>query len=102
MANKLVDRVMVNNFLDTLMTPPAEGSSSRSISIHSNKREKVIELFEEGKGNNGSTMWDLYNGTTEFVDHFFGSDVDKRFVSSLVGAGADMKNRAFHTAMAMC
>jgi phage/plasmid-like protein (TIGR03299 family) len=102
MANKMVDRATLNAFIDTLMTPPADNASSRSATIYSNKREKVIELFEEGKGNNGQTMWDLYNGVTEYVDHYFGSDIDKRFVSSLVGAGATLKNRAFNTAMAMC
>lgn len=30
---------------------------------------QIVANFENGRGNNGSTLWDAYNGVTEWLDH---------------------------------
>lgn len=37
--------------------------------LHTEKVDKVFQLFQTGMGNSGKTAWDLYNGITEYVDH---------------------------------
>ncbi len=34
-----------------------------------NKREKLVELFESGRGNSGETRWDALNALTEYETH---------------------------------
>jgi phage/plasmid-like protein (TIGR03299 family) len=61
-----------------------------------NAIQQVVELFHYGKGNNGRTWWDGYNGLTEYVDHYQspGRSEEKRERSSTVGAGMKLKQTA--------
>jgi phage/plasmid-like protein (TIGR03299 family) len=61
-----------------------------------NAIQQVQELFVYGKGNNGRTWWDAYNGLTEYVDHYQspGRSEEKRERSSHVGAGMKLKQTA--------
>jgi len=58
----------------------------------------VKNLFTHGQGNGQNTVWDLYNGYTEWVDHYRQSDDDKRLVSSTIGTGVGLKEKAFKVA----
>jgi phage/plasmid-like protein (TIGR03299 family) len=62
-----------------------------------NQREAVYNLYHYGKGNSGSSRWDLYNGIVEFVDHHRskGRDRETATETNLVGSGAKLKQRAF-------
>ena len=88
----MVDKKMVEEFLNSVIGPE---KSTRS----TNNRSEVLEAFRKGKGNNGETLWDLYNGVTEWVDHNRGNDDEKRMASSLVGSGFNMKTQAWESAM---
>jgi hypothetical protein len=94
LAQKLVDKQMVQRFLDEVI----EDTGSTRVK---NQREKVQELFESGRGNFGKSAWHLYNGATEFVDHFRSSDSKKRLDSAMFGSGALLKEKAFATALAL-
>lgn len=61
-----------------------------------NQIEKVISLFEYGKGNQmkdvKGTYWAAYNGVTEYLSHEAGANADKRYQSLWFGANAQ-KNK---------
>jgi hypothetical protein len=61
-----------------------------------NQRESIFDRFMYGKGNHGETKWDLYNGVTEYVDHYRTKNVEKALESNLVGSGAKLKQQAFN------
>jgi phage/plasmid-like protein (TIGR03299 family) len=64
-------------------------------------REEINTLFRRGIGNHGKTKWDALNAVTEFVDHHrtygktqHGTQAETRFASTLLGSGAEIKQRA--------
>ena len=93
LAEKVVDGNMVDKFLEDVF---GEAKSTKARNII----ENVVDRFENGMGNNGKTAWDLYNGVTEYIDHEHGRD-GTRLESSLLGAGANKKAKAFNAAMAL-
>jgi phage/plasmid-like protein (TIGR03299 family) len=96
LARKIVDKQMVERFLAEMV----ETDSTRA----KNQRQKLVELFENGRGNNtGKTKsaWQLYNSVTEFVDYFRTSNPEKSLESSMMGSGALLKEKAFEVAMAL-
>lgn len=101
MSHKMVNRHTLNAYLDRLFGDPEMKEEGRSRTICENKRNQVESLFEVGKGNSGKSMWHLYNGVTEYVDHYAGKDDDKRFKTSLLGGGWSLKQQAFNVAMEM-
>ncbi len=73
-----------------------------------NVMSEMISLSENGKGNAPfrGTAWALYNGVTEYVDHFatikgVKQDPTKRTQNIVFGSGARTKERAFDLAMAL-
>jgi phage/plasmid-like protein (TIGR03299 family) len=69
-----------------------------------NTLDTLTELFEHGKGNDlpgvKGTLWAGYNAVVEHVDYVRGSD-KKRAKSLLYGSGADIKQKAWDTAVAL-
>jgi phage/plasmid-like protein (TIGR03299 family) len=56
-----------------------------------NQKERILELFQSGKGNNGETVYDLFNGVTEYYTHESGKGETKQYSSSEFGTGARKK-----------
>jgi phage/plasmid-like protein (TIGR03299 family) len=92
LAQKQVDARMVERFLDGVLGLPES-------TVKKNQHEAVTELAENGMGNNGQTLWDWYNGVTEWVDHHAVKDEAKRTANALVGTGANRKQKAWDQAM---
>jgi phage/plasmid-like protein (TIGR03299 family) len=94
LAHRMVDRRMVENFLKEVI---ADTDSTRA----KNQREKVLELFEHGRGNTGKTAWHLYNAACEYVDHDRTSDPEKALDSAMFGSGSALKELAFEKSLAL-
>lgn len=94
LAQKIMDKEMVETFLKDVM---GESESTRK----KNQIEEVTKLANEGKGNNGKTLWDWYNGVTEYVDHNRIKNDEKRLTSAMVGSGATLKDKAWNVALKM-
>jgi phage/plasmid-like protein (TIGR03299 family) len=65
LAQKIVDKKMIDAFLTDIF-----GDISSNNKKQQDKIETVERLIHTGKGNNGSTAWDVYNGLTEYADHY--------------------------------
>lgn len=64
-----------------------------------NKRDEILALAVRGTGNNGSSLWDAYNGITEYADHKISVRGDNdRLTSSVLGSGLRLKERAYTVA----
>lgn len=93
-----VNEAVVDKFVAELFPVKDENEdNTRTV----NMRNKVIDLFENGKGNQGRTKFDLLQGVTEYVDHHRSiRDEDSRLVNGLLGSGQMLKERAFELLMA--
>lgn len=56
------------------------------------KREKLVELFEGGRGNAGETKWDALNAITEFETHT-GKQTSSKLIRNLVLGGGLMSQK---------
>ena len=70
-----------------------------------NKRDRLVYLFENGKGNNlpgvKHTAWSAYNAVTEFVDYEktvrgVSTDPSRRLKDIWFGNGAQLKQKAYN------
>ncbi len=94
LTQKLVDRQMVEKFLNEISWIPAAPDSGTS-------RTAIEALFHNGRGNRGQNAWELYNAAVEYVDHERSKDPEKALDSAMFGAGALLKERAFQAALAV-
>lgn len=57
-----------------------DGETTRAESRRANRKDKILELAEAGRGNDRAnvrgTAYGLYNGMTEYVTHFRGREAD--------------------------
>jgi len=91
LAQIAVDKDMIEKFVNGLYGEAQQNDS---------KKEIITDLFQHGKGNKGETLWDLYNGATEYVDHHHGKD-EKRNEYSIFGAGHKLKAKAWDLATSL-
>jgi len=91
LSEKAVDKDMVEKFLNSLYSDAKQNDK---------KKDEIKNLFQNGKGNNGDTLWDLYNGATEFFQHHHGTD-EKRVEYASFGTGAKLTAKAWETAMSL-
>lgn len=63
-----------------------------------NQLDAVEDLARRGRGNHGRTLWDAYNGLTEYVDYYRGTP-DQRSWNATAGTGAQLKRRALEVAL---
>lgn len=59
---------------------------------------QIVANFLQGRGNKGQTLWDAYNGVTEWLDYQRGSDAN-RLDSSWFGASSKTRQLAHATAL---
>jgi len=88
----------VNSLLDITLEKQASNEvSTRAI----NKRDKILELAEVGKGSEWTkgTMWGAVNAVTEYVDHYSSIKNGKYLDSVWFGNGSNFKNKAFDLAI---
>jgi phage/plasmid-like protein (TIGR03299 family) len=61
----------------------------------------ILANFEEGRGNQGKTLWDAYNGFTEWLDHQRGKSEVSRLESAWFGGSARLRAKAHREALAL-
>lgn len=106
LAEQKVTHSYVEGFVNALMPATKDEVSTRT----ENRRNQITNLFQNGKGNNGETKWDLFNAVTEYVDHHSVGRVtetrldrsdaladiesEARFERAILGSGATLKQKA--------
>jgi len=96
MAQKSIDVNMVDTFINELLSIDPEKDISTK---KQNAFDAINELVYTGKGNKGESVWDLYNGVTEYYDHVVGSNSDARVKSSMFSNGFKQKDKALNMAL---
>lgn len=94
LAQVVCDAAMVDKFIKECFSG-AEGGTRQKNLIN-----KVTELYEAGKGTGQGTLYDLYNGYVEWIDHFRSADAETRLANSVLGASY-LKEEAWKTAVAL-
>lgn len=64
-------------------------------------RDKIVELFFHGRGNEGTTLWDAVCAVTEFNTHKSKGTERDRFGYTNFGTGASAARRAMDRALAL-
>ena len=95
LANKALDAAKAARFLKECFGDAETSKNVRTKNVH----DEVMRLANTGSGNNGSSMWDMYNGVTEYIDHIRGKDAEKRLASALIGSGSGIKAKAWEVAL---
>lgn len=65
------------------------------------QRDELMNLYRNGMGNEGRTLWDAFNAVTEYASHKSRRNEDARFRYANFGAGVDAARRALETALAL-
>ena len=79
-ANKLRAELFTRDNMTELteqLIPLTENDSTKRV----NKREQLIELFTNGRGNVGESKWDALNAVTEYETHT-GKQSTEKFLRS--------------------
>lgn len=108
LAEQEVSKTYVEGFVNTLI--PNLKEQEEVATRTENRRNEIVNLFSNGRGNLGRSKWDLYNAVTEYVDHHSsgrltgtrlyqseaGADVEReqRFQRAILGSGATLKQKA--------
>lgn len=78
-----------------------EEKDEKLAGITRNTIDLLVELAKNGKGNSGKTMWDAYNGVTEWLSYNRGKSQDTRLDSLWFGESARINQRALEVALKM-
>ena len=66
--------------------------------------DHVLSLYQTGAGNSGKTAYDLFNGVTDWLDHYETKNqraVELRMERVTIGCEADLKQNALNTLIAV-
>lgn len=66
-----------------------------------NQLDKVVQMALFGMGNNGSSLWDAFNGVTQFLSHESGHNANTRTESLWFGSAGKRLERAAEIAAQM-
>ncbi len=62
---------------------------------------KIVTLTRSGKGNQGKTLWDAFNGVTDYLNHESSKNDDVRFRSTNFGKNAKVARMAMDMALTL-
>jgi len=66
-----------------------------------NKMRDIVAAAVDGRGNHGKTLWDAYNGVTEWLSYTSSKTDDRRVDSLWFGEAATLSSRALAIAVEM-
>src|SRR3990167_690696 len=102
LASKKLTVKEAEGYFNRVLHLQEDKPSTRSLNV----RATLLTLFEKGKGQDlkgiQHSAWAAYNAVTEYVDHCEVAgrkDPSTRLRSIWFGAGAQLKNQAFHEAV---
>jgi phage/plasmid-like protein (TIGR03299 family) len=102
---QLVDRQITPAELKEYFGFVVGGIKEAKSPILVNRRDKMLELFEVGKGNQlpkvRGSLWAAVNSVTEYVDHYMDIGTRDRLKTVWFGCGAKMKERAYTGALSL-
>ena len=93
MANKLVTTELFELYLSNIFQLE-DPTKHKAFSL-------IQENFESGRGNQGKTLWDCYNGFTEYLDHQKGRTESSRLESTWFGDSSRLRVKAHNAALAL-
>jgi phage/plasmid-like protein (TIGR03299 family) len=93
MAHKPITRELFELYLANIFDTEDPTKNKSFPSIQQN--------FEAGRGNQGKTLWDAYNGFTEWLDHQRGRSELSRLESAWFGDSARLRIKAHREALAL-
>ena len=93
MAQKSMSRKLFELYLEKVLGTESPTSTRAYPQIEAN--------FLEGRGNQGKTLWDAYNGVTEWLDHQRGRSPKTRLESAWFGQSARIRTKAHEAALAL-
>ena len=100
MAEFKMTEELTNDYFDKMLSI----NDTKEVSTRTqNVKNELVQLFHNGKGNNGESLWDAYNSVTEMVDHSPLSkrqkeDPTSKLNSIWFGSGAQFKEEAWTNA----
>jgi phage/plasmid-like protein (TIGR03299 family) len=65
------------------------------------KLRSILMLAQRGRGNKGKTLWDGYNGVTEYLGTEYGRSHETRLDALWFGASAQLSQKALDVALTM-
>ena len=79
-----------------------EGKKPDELSLVAQKTiQQIVDNAEKGRGNNGHSWWDAYNGCTEWLTWQRGRSVDRRLDSLWTGESKKIAETALELALSM-
>lgn len=92
-----LNRIQIRDYVKNVLG--VTESDDQKISTRTRNVIADIEsLAIQGRGNHGETLWDAYQGVTEYVDHYRG-EKGSRGWNSVAGTGASLKREALKVAL---
>lgn len=99
MQNKHINQNDLRRFMKVVLKID-ENIPDKDLPTRTNNRlDELINLALNGKGNSGKTLWDCFNGVSEFTSWGYGRNVDSRLDGLWFGNGSIMNQTAFDLAV---
>lgn len=95
MAAKSVTETQAQTYYKLLTLTRSEIKGKKTSTRVHNQRQEMLTLFSRGKGNRGVSLWDAYNGATEWSDHKRSLKQNTEVAENrFFGSGATFKQKA--------
>ncbi len=103
LASKEISKRDVERYVQVLLTGkpfPVEPDKLKEIATRTKNRvDTIVNLAFTGAGNDGSTMWDAFNGVTEYTSWQRGRSDESRVNSLWFGDAAKLNDEALKLAL---
>lgn len=94
LANTSINLSTLEKYVKIVFSQKETVSDSKSRLL-----DKIVPLFEHGRGNKGKSMWDAYNSVTEYLQYVRGENPDTRLDASWFGQGVTLNQKALEVAL---
>lgn len=94
---KLLTAAQMDSFTKALVPLKIVDGELKDSTRAQNIRSEIAALFRDGDGNKGASRWDALQAVTDYADHriTLRGENSTRIESTMKGAAADLKQRAF-------